>query len=228
MNIKWYGHSCFLITDSEGTSVLTDPCPPEVGYDLHGIVCDAVTVSHKHFDHCYLDCVDGSPIVIDTVSPRMVKGIRITGYPVFHDRCSGAERGGNIMYLYEIDGMRVLHAGDVGHLLSVAQAEEIGKVDVLLVPIGGKYTLDYLAARQFANQLRPSVVIPMHYRTPLCRLGELDDVNNFIDTVQDCRIHMLNDYEASLMPANLGEDRVLVLDPYVEAEDDYAAEDEEA
>ena len=224
MNIKWYGHSCFLLTDAEGTSILTDPCCPEVGYHLSGIECDAVTVSHKHRDHSYLECVAGSPIVIDTVSPRMVKNVRITGYPVFHDRSGGAERGSNIMYLYEIDGMRVMHAGDVGHLLSVAQAEEIGKVDV---PIGGKYTLDYLAARQFANQLKPSVVIPMHFRTSMCTMDDIDDVNNFIDTVQDCSIHMLNDYEASLLPANLGEDRVLVLDPYDGQEDEYAAEDEE-
>ena len=214
MNIKWYGHSCFLLTDAEGTSILTDPCCPEVGYDLKDIVCDAVTVSHKHRDHSYVDCVSGEPIIIDTVSPRMVNNIRVTGFPTWHDRCGGAERGSNMLYLFEIDGMKVLHAGDVGHLLSVAQVEEIGKVDVLFVPIGGTYTLDYLAARQFANQLRPSVVIPMHYRTPQCRLTELDDVNNFIDTVQDCSIHMLNDYEASLLPCNLGDDRVLVLDPY--------------
>ena len=213
MNIKWYGHSCFLLTDSEGTAILTDPCPPEVGYALEGIECDAVTVSHKHFDHCYLDCVEGEPLVIDSIGARMVKNIRVTGFPVFHDRCGGAERGTNTLYLFDIDGMRVAHAGDVGHLLSPKQAEEIGKVDVLFVPIGGKYTLDYLGARAFANQLRPSVVIPMHYKTAQCTI-DIDDVNNFIDTVQDCKIHMLNDYEANLLPANLGEDRVLVLDPF--------------
>lgn len=218
MNIKWFGHSCFLLTDEDGTSVLTDPCPPEVGYKLHDIACDAVTVSHGHFDHCYLQCASGDPVIINTVGTRMVKNIRITGFPAFHDKCGGAERGGNLLFLFEIDGMRVMHAGDQGHLLSPAQADEIGKVDVLLVPIGGKYTLDYLGARQFANQLRPGVVIPMHYRTPQYALTDLDDVNNFIDTVQDCKIHMLNDYEASLFPSSLGEDRVLVLDPYAEEE----------
>jgi len=195
-----------------------------VGYDLHDITCDAVTLSHKHHDHSYLAAVAGEPIVIDTVSPRMVNNIRVTGYPTFHDKCGGAERGSNMCYLFEIDGMRVMHAGDVGHLLSVSQAEEIGKVDVLFVPIGGKYTLDYLGARQFANQLRPSVVIPMHFRTSMCTMEDIDDVNNFIDTVQDCSIHMLNDCEASLLPANLGADRVLVLDPY----DPKAEEEEQA
>ena len=215
MNIKWYGHSCFLLTDSEGTSILTDPCPPEVGYELKNIECDAVTVSHKHFDHCYTQCAAGEPIIIDTVGTRMVNNIRVTGYPAFHDKSGGAERGSNLLYLFEIDGMRVMHAGDMGHLLSPAQQDEIGKVDVLLVPIGGTYTLDYLQARQFANQLRPGVVIPMHYKTPQCTI-DLDGIDHFIDTVQDCKIHKLNDYEASLFPSSLGEDRVLVLDPYVE------------
>ncbi len=214
MNIKWYGHSTFLLTDSEGTAILTDPCGPGLGYELADIECDAVTVSHGHRDHNYTECALGSPIIIESIGTRMVNNVRVTGYPVFHDRSGGSERGGNIMYLFDIDGMRVLHAGDVGHLLSVAQAEEIGKVDVLFVPIGGKYTLDYSAARQFANQLHPSVLIPMHFKTPMCTL-DIDDVNNFIDTVQDCKIHMLNDCEASLLPANLGEDRVLVFDPYV-------------
>ena len=218
MNIKWFGHSSFLLTDSEGTAILTDPCCPEVGYKLENIECDAVTVSHQHRDHNYMGCLAGDPIVIDTIGTRMVKSVRVTGYPAFHDRVGGAERGSNILYLFDIDGMRVLHAGDLGHVLSPAQAEEIGKVDVLFVPVGGKYTIDYLSARQVANQLRPSVVIPMHYKTSMCTI-DIDDVNNFIDTVQDCKIHMLNDHEANLMPANLGDDRVLVLDPYVPEEE---------
>lgn len=117
------------------------------------------------------------------------------------------------MFLFEMDGIRVLHAGDIGHMLSADSIAAIGDVDVLLVPVGGKYTLNYTEARQFANQLRPSVVIPMHYRTPKSKI-DIDDVNNFISTAKDCRIHRLNDYEATLSRQSLGEDRVIVLDPF--------------
>lgn len=215
MNIKWYGHSCFLLTSESGVSILTDPPAPEVGYNVRGVECDAVTVSHSHFDHCYLPAAAGEPAVITEAGEHEVKGIKIIGFPSFHDKEQGAKRGGNMMYLYEIDEMRILHAGDVGDQLTREQILEIGKVDVLLVPIGGKYTLDYLEAREFANSLRPSVVIPMHYKTASCTI-DIDDCERFVQTVQDCRIHKLNDHEVFIYKYTLGEDRVLVLDPYEE------------
>ena len=218
MNIKWYGQSCFLLTGEDGVRILTDPCAPETGYDVKNVYCDAVTVSHDHFDHNYILAAAGEPVIITEPGEHEVKGVKITGFSAFHDDCGGAKRGRNIMYLYEMDGMRILHAGDIGHQLTREQAAEIGLVDVLLVPIGGKYTIDYLGARQFANTLRPSVVIPMHFKTP--RTGiDIDDCENFVRTVQDCRIHKLNDCEASIFRNTLGEDRVLVLDPYAEPEE---------
>ena len=216
MNIKWYGQSCFLLTDENGVSVLTDPCAPGTGYDVKNVYCDAVTVSHDHFDHNYIKAAAGEPVIITEPGEHEVKGVKITGFPAFHDDCEGAKRGRNVLFLIEMDGIRILHAGDIGHQLSRGQIAEIGLVDVLLVPIGGKYTIDYLGAREFANSLRPSVVIPMHFRTPLCSLSDIDDCGNFVSTVQDCRIHKLNDCEASVFRNTLGEDRVLVLDPCVE------------
>lgn len=219
MNIKWFGQSCFLLTSENGTSVLADPCAPSTGYDVKNVYCSAVTVSHMHSDHCYIKAAAGEPVIITEPGEYEVGGVRITGFPAFHDEAGGAKRGKNIMFLFEIDGIRVLHAGDIGHQLSREQAAAIGLVDVLLVPIGGKYTIDYLGARELANTLRPSVVIPMHFRTPLCTLSELDDCSNFVSTAQDCRIHKLNDFEASIFKNTLGEDRVLVLDPFVPAEE---------
>lgn len=218
MNIKWYGQSCFLLTDENGVSVLADPCGPKTGYDVKNVYCDAVTVSHGHFDHNHVTSAAGEPVIITEPGEYEVKGVRIKGFPAFHDKFEGARRGSNVMYLYEMDGIRILHAGDIGHQLSREMIAEIGVVDVLLVPIGGTYTLDYLEAREFANSLRPSVVIPMHFRTPLCKLQELDDCGSFVATVQDCRIHKLNDCEASIFRNTLGEDRVLVLDPCIEEE----------
>ncbi|MCR5808448.1 MAG: MBL fold metallo-hydrolase [Clostridiales bacterium] len=215
MNIKWYGHSCFLLTNDEGVSILTDPCPPSVGFEIRDVVCDAVTISHEHFDHNYIEAAAGDPVIIRDAGEHEVKGVKVIGFPAFHDKALGAQRGNVMMYLFEMDGIRILHAGDVGDQLTREQIAEIGVVDVLLVPIGGKYTLDYLEAREFANSLHPSVVIPMHYKTPTSTI-DVDDCSNFVSTVQDCRIHKLNDCEASIYQNTLGEDRVLVLDPYVE------------
>ncbi|MBQ1893376.1 MAG: MBL fold metallo-hydrolase [Clostridia bacterium] len=217
MKIRWYGHSCFLLTSENGDSVLTDPFAPEVGARLHDIECGAVTVSHGHFDHCYTAAAAGKPVVIDGAGEYDVGGIHIIGFPAFHDKEQGAKRGTVMMYLFEIDGIRLLHAGDVGDQLTKEQLSEIGVVDVLLVPIGGKYTLDYMEAREFANSLKPSVVIPMHYKTPNSTI-DVDDCSNFVSTVQDCKIHKLNDSEVFIYQYTLGEDRVLVLDPYKETE----------
>ena len=224
MKIRWYGHSCFLLTAENGVSILTDPPAPETGYVVSGIECCAVTVSHRHFDHCYIAAAAGEPEIITGLGEHEVSGVKITGFPSFHDNRMGALRGENIMYLFEIDGIRILHAGDVGAQLTIEQISAIGKVDVLLVPIGGKYTLDYLEAREFANALRPSVVIPMHYKTPLCNI-DIDDCQNFVSTVRDCRIHKLNDCEANIYTNTLGEDRVLVLDPCVPDEGDQVTFD---
>lgn len=220
MNIKWFGQSCFLLTDENGVRVLTDPCGPKTGYDIKNVYCEAVTVSHDHFDHNHVTSAAGEPVVITDPGEHEVGGVRIIGFPAYHDDCEGRRRGGNIMYLFEMDGIRILHAGDIGHQLSREQIAQIGLVDVLLVPIGGTYTLDYLAAREFANSLRPSVVIPMHFKTPQCALSELDDCGSFVATVQDCRIHKLNDCEASIFKNTLGEDRVLVLDPFVPGQEE--------
>ncbi len=214
MVIKWFGHSCFLLTNSEGVSILTDPCAPAVGFDLHDIPCDAVAVSHDHFDHNYIAAVSGEPVVVSTVGKHEVGGVRIEGFEVLHDKQNGAVRGKCVMFVIEMDGIRVLHAGDIGQLPSEDFIKALGDIDVLLVPVGGKYTLDYAEARELANMLRPSVVIPMHYRTAKCKFNDIDDVNNFISTVRDCKIHRLNDCEATLSRQSLGEDRVLVLEPF--------------
>lgn len=215
MNIKWYGHSCFLLTNESGVRVLTDPPAPETGYIVHDVECDAVTVSHSHFDHCYTEAAVGDPVVIGGLGEYEVKGVKITGFPALHDKEGGKRRGAVVMYLFEMDGIRILHAGDICQLPLTEQIEAIGPVDVLLVPVGGNYTFDYLEAREFANLLKPSVVIPMHFKTPKTDI-DIDDCENFVTTVQDCKIHKLNDYEASIYSHTLGEDRVLVLDPFVE------------
>lgn len=217
MNIKWYGHSCFLLTAEDGTRILADPPAPETGFTVSGVECEAVTVSHGHFDHSYVQAAACDPVIIDGTDPVKVGSVTVTAFPAFHDKEGGKRLGTVNMYMFDIDGIRVLHAGDIGALPTEEEAEKIGKVDVLLVPIGGRYTIDYLEARAFANMLRPSVVIPMHYKTPESNV-DIDDCESFVSTVQDCRIHKLNDFEASIYVNTLGEDRVLVFDPFKEEE----------
>lgn len=212
MNIKWYGHSCFLLTSDRGIKILTDPCDPKVGYNISGIEADAVTVSHMHFDHCFTDALRGKYIRLEGCVDTDVGGVKIKGFPSFHDEFEGEKRGQNTLFLIEIDGIRVLHCGDLGHVLSEEAAAELGGIDVLLVPVGGYYTIDHAQARQLANLLKPSVVIPMHYKTADCTVDNIEGLSPFISSVIGCKIHKLNQSEATLTRESLGDDRVLVLD----------------
>ena len=210
MTIKWLGHSCFLFTDANGIRMLTDPCDPATGYDIGTVKADAVPSSHAHHDHNYFAAAKNAR-VINEPGEHTVKGVKIIGFPTWHDDERGALRGQNIMYLFEMDGLRVMHAGDIGHLPDAATVKAIGRVDVLLAPVGGVYTINYQGARDLANMLGPKVVIPMHYRTDAVQ-AELDDVTPFLDHASGCAIHRMRQSEASITPESLGSDRIIVLD----------------
>ena len=210
MKIKWYGHSCFLLTADNGARFLTDPCDPSVGYTLKNIETDAVTISHAHHDHSYLEAVLGEPEVFRSAGTYEYLGVTFRAIPTFHDEEEGALRGTNLVFVFEIDGLRIAHLGDLGHLPGKDLVEAIGPVDVLLAPIGGIYTLDAEGAQAAANLLKPKVLIPMHYKTRACTL-DVDGVDRLLSQAQNCRIHKLGD-EISLSPASLGADRILLPD----------------
>lgn len=212
MKLRWYGHSCFLLTSTDGVRILTDPCDPPTGYKLHDIEADAVTVSHAHHDHNYLAAAAGQPAVIDSAGTFDVRGCRVTGVPTWHDREQGKKRGPNFVFVFEIDGLRVAHLGDLGEAPDAAAVAAIGRVDVLLCPIGGYYTIDADEARKTANLLGPRVFIPMHYRTKACTIDVLAPIEPLIHNAVDCNIHRVNGSDVTLTPASLGEDRILVLD----------------
>ena len=125
-----------------------------------------MTVSHDHYDHNYVEGVQGDPQIIRSEGEFEVCGIKIKGVSAFHDEVKGEKRGSIIIYVFEIDGLKICHLSDLGHLLSKAQIEEIGKVDVLLTPVGGTFTIDAEGAVAVVEQLSPKLVIPMHYKTP--------------------------------------------------------------
>lgn len=167
MNIKWLGHACFKLTSEKGTVIVTDPFDESVGYPMPNVKADIVTSSHSHFDHNYFKAVKGNFDIVDTVGEHNIKGINIKGVNTFHDDEHGAKRGKNIVFVFDIDGIRVCHMGDLGHVLTEKQVEEIGPVDVLLIPVGGYYTIDAKQAVEVMNQLKPKITIPMHYKRSL-------------------------------------------------------------
>lgn len=178
MTLTWLGHSSFLIEDSKGRRILTDPFDESVGYDLFKGDVDLVTISHHHFDHDYIEKIKYKN-VIDKSGFFNLCDIPITGIPSYHDKMQGAKRGENIIFILQIDGYRVCHLGDLGYVLSPEEIKEIGHVDVLLIPIGGNYTINGKEASQVAKALSSPIVIPMHYKTPLLSF-ELEGLENFL------------------------------------------------
>lgn len=211
MQITWYGHSCFLLTAESGYSILTDPCGKETGYTLHDIVCDAVTVSHDHFDHNCLSSVAGSPLVLRTPGEHKAGDIPVTGYATYHDAEKGARRGNNIVFCYRIDELTIVHLGDLGHAPDESTIRSIGPVDVLLAPIGGKFTIDACAAAALANQLGARVLIPMHYKTAALHF-DVDGLEPLLRAAAGRRVHQLNENTCTITRENVGENRLLILD----------------
>jgi L-ascorbate metabolism protein UlaG (beta-lactamase superfamily) len=169
MKIQWFGQSCFCVTAKNGTKIVTDPYSKKfgklAGFRLPELDANIVTVSHDHDDHNNVGAIRGDFVLIKEPGVFSQEGIDMKGIPTFHDNVSGAKRGKNIVYTFKIDGLNVCHCGDLGHLLSAEQIKEIGKVDILLLPIGGRATLDAGGAAEVLKQLNPTIVIPMHYRT---------------------------------------------------------------
>ena len=211
MQITWYGHSCFLLTAESGYSILTDPCDVDTGYDLHDIVCDAVTISHDHPSHNCLSGVTGTPLVIHTAGEHKAGDLSVTGFDSYHDDTKGATRGGNLVFRFGIDALNVLHLGDLGHLLSDEQIAQIGPVDVLLAPIGGVCTIDAQTATQLADALHAKVLIPMHYKTPVLHFN-IEGLEPLLAANASRRVHSLNANTAALTRESLGENRLLILD----------------
>jgi L-ascorbate metabolism protein UlaG (beta-lactamase superfamily) len=167
MKIKYLGHSAFAITSDRGVKIITDPygTSPDLTYREITESADIVTVSHGHFDHCNVAAVGGNPQVLRQAEASTVKGIKFKGIISYHDDEMGRLRGNNIIFCFEVDRLRLCHLGDLGHRLDSKQKAEIGRVDILFIPVGGYYTIDAKTATEVCDQLKPELIIPMHYRT---------------------------------------------------------------
>ena len=183
MIITWLGQSAFKLQDkisSDGVTVVTDPYGKETGLKMPSFEADIVTVSHNHPDHNNVDALRANPFVIDCAGEYDTKGILIEGIDSYHDEEEGKLRGGNIIYRIEIDDISIVHLGDLGHVLSNEQLEKLVGTDILMVPVGGKNTLDAKKAVEVISQIEPRIVIPMHYKVDGLAYEDLDSIEKFI------------------------------------------------
>jgi L-ascorbate metabolism protein UlaG (beta-lactamase superfamily) len=181
MDISWLGHSCFRIRGSHAT-IITDPYPPSLGYSLGKPTARIVTVSHQHPGHSYVQGIGGEPKPVSGPGEYEISGVLIIGIATFHDGEKGRKRGRNTVYLIEVDDIAVCHLGDLGHVLTAEQVEELGDVDVLLLPVGGVSTIDAPMAAEVVRQLEPKAVVPMHYKTEALS-WELEPVDRFLKEI---------------------------------------------
>ena len=182
MIISWQGHSCFKIQDKlgpEGVTIVTDPFGKEIGLKTPNFEADIVTISHDHHDHNNVAALRGEPFVIDCPGEYDFKGILVEGIDSFHDSQKGEERGHNTIYRLEVDDVSIAHLGDLGGPLDNSQLEKLVGTDILLIPVGGKYTLDAKGAVEVISQIEPRIVIPMHYKTPDLKM-DIDPVEKFV------------------------------------------------
>lgn len=168
MKLKYLAHACFLITSEAGLRIITDPyvAGGNIKYAPITDAADIITVSHDHSDHNAVSSVRGTPETFTGSGQKNIKGIQFKGIATYHDDSEGSQRGNNSVICFSLDGIRVCHLGDLGHRLSREQLNEIGEPDLLLIPVGGFYTIDAENATQICDELKPKIVVPMHYKTP--------------------------------------------------------------
>jgi L-ascorbate metabolism protein UlaG (beta-lactamase superfamily) len=166
VRIKWFGQSSFLITADSGVRVITDPYVTwgPFKYAPVGEAADVVTVSHDHLDHNHLESILGAPVVLREPGEWEIRGVKFSGIPSFHDGHGGAERGENTIFRIVTDTVVTVHLGDLGHIPDAALVKAIGPVDVLLIPVGGHYTIDSAMASAVCEILAPRIIVPMHFR----------------------------------------------------------------
>lgn len=180
MRIQYLGHSCFRIISDIGTTILTDPYNKElVGYSMPAVRCDLVTITHQHDDHNYVQGVLGNPAVLDSVVECALDDIAIDSFACYHDNQQGKARGSNLVYSFLVDGIKVAHLGDIGEQQQ-SIADRLEGTDVLLIPVGGYYTIDATIAKWYVDAIKPKVVIPMHYKCDDGAIDVIATLDNFL------------------------------------------------
>ncbi len=209
VTLRWLGHAFFLVTSSEGVRVALDPFG-DIGYPMPQIAADVITLSHEHQDHNGADRLAGSPVILPGLKAGGagwnsisygVKDVRIAALPAYHDNVEGRRLGLNTIFIVETGGLRFAHLSDIGHTLSEATLKAMGRIDILLIPVGGKFSIDGRQAKEVMSRLRPRITIPMHYKTPVTAAWPIEDESAFLDGLTNVR--RLDTLAASLTPETL-------------------------
>lgn len=195
MTINWYGQACFRL-ESKDTSLLIDPFSKEIGLRLPRLSDNIFLVTHEHYDHNYIQGVPVDSFIIRGSGEYEKSGIYIEGIKSFHDNAEGRQRGLNTIYVIRFDDLRICHLGDLGqHELTDEQVEAIDEVDILMVPVGGVYTIDGAQAVKIINQIEPKIIIPMHYKIPGLNI-DLEDSKKFLKEIglkpEEVEIYKIN------------------------------------
>lgn len=214
VSLTWFGQSTFLMKTGDGVKVLIDPANPSMVKAEIADNIDLVTVSHEHGDHNYVQLAKGEPVIVRGLNgseyakvDQTVKGIKVRSVASFHDNQSGAQRGKNAIFVYEIKGLKIVHLGDLGHVLSADQVKEIGAVDILMIPIGGGFTFDLPTAMEVIKQLNPKVLVPMHFSPANApaggfRLGTVEDFVKVVNGAYEVKTSGHTEtFEAGKLPA---------------------------
>ena len=178
MEIIWLGHSCFRIRGREAT-IITDPFNKTLGYPMRKPTASIVTVSHNHPQHSFVEGIAGSPKIVSRPGEYDINNVFINGITTFHDANKGQQRGKNTVYFMEIEEVKICHLGDLGHVPTSEQIEQMIDVDILMVPVGGGSTIDAAAAAETIGLLEPKLIIPMHFKTEVVKM-ELEPLEHFI------------------------------------------------
>ena len=166
MLIQHIGHAEYLIETESGVRIATDPYDASCGYPIRRVTADIALISHHHHDHDAVDNLKGKPLIIDQAGSYLPEdGVRITAIRGFHDDAGGSKRGETLLFLIETEGLRIVHLGDLGCMLNAEQEEILKKPDILMVPVGGFYTIGAKQAKETAARLGARIILPMHYRT---------------------------------------------------------------
>jgi L-ascorbate metabolism protein UlaG (beta-lactamase superfamily) len=184
MNISWYGHSCFQCQfnlNGENVNLVIDPYSPNIGLKLPTLTTDFALVTHQHEDHNHIEALrfTNGTMVVDSPGEYEIRNVFVHGMASFHDDEQGKDRGLNVIYKIKAEGISIAHLGDLGCDLSSEQLENLENVDILLIPVGGKYTIDAKKAAHLIKQIDPKIVIPMHYKTAGSKI-DIDDLQPFV------------------------------------------------
>jgi L-ascorbate metabolism protein UlaG (beta-lactamase superfamily) len=186
MNIFWHGQSFFELVaniEKEQVKIAIDPFSKDLGLKVPNTEANILLISHDHFDHNNKEAISGNYFLIDQPGEYEVKGVYVKAIPSFHDNQKGKERGENLIFLIEAEELRICHLGDIGQKeLENGQLEEIGEVDVLMIPVGGTYTISFKEAIKIMSQIEPKITIPMHFALPKLKV-KLDPVEKFLKSL---------------------------------------------